>query len=99
MAIKLAKSKNSSRKCDSHCGAEESPNESRRKFEPCFILDIIFTHLQLVAFATTPDGYTPELPLPLPIKIEDENDNYPIFTETTYIFTVYENCRIGKYLV
>lgn len=55
-----------------------------------------YQSFELVAFATTPDGYTPELPLPLPIKIEDENDNYPIFTETTYIFTVYENCRIGS---
>ncbi|XP_023569844.1 desmocollin-2 isoform X2 [Octodon degus] len=54
-----------------------------------------YESFQLVAFATTPDGYTPELPLPLVIKVEDENDNYPIFTETTYIFTVFENCRVG----
>ncbi|XP_072805165.1 desmocollin-2 isoform X4 [Vicugna pacos] len=54
-----------------------------------------YESFELVAFATTPDGYTPELPLPLIIRIEDENDNYPIFTETTYIFAVSENCRIG----
>nr|XP_010945036.2 desmocollin-2 [Camelus bactrianus] len=54
-----------------------------------------YESFELVAFATTPDGYTPELPLPLVIRIEDENDNYPIFTETTYIFAVSENCRIG----
>jgi hypothetical protein len=54
--------------------------------------------LQLTAFATTPDGYTPEYPLPLVIKIEDENDNYPVFTETTYVFTVFENCKVGEYL-
>ncbi|XP_003474150.2 desmocollin-2 isoform X1 [Cavia porcellus] len=50
----------------------------------------------LNAFATTPDGYTPEEPLSLLIKVEDENDNYPIFTETTFIFTVSENCRVGS---
>ncbi|XP_008071585.1 desmocollin-2 isoform X2 [Carlito syrichta] len=55
-----------------------------------------YESFELVAFATTPDGYTPELPLPLLIKIEDENDNYPIFTETTYIFTVSENCKVGS---
>lgn len=58
----------------------------------------LFDSSQLIAFATTPDGYTPELPLPLLIRIEDENDNYPIFTETTYVFTVSENCRVGAYL-
>ncbi|XP_069324252.1 desmocollin-2 isoform X3 [Eulemur rufifrons] len=55
-----------------------------------------YESFEIVAFATTPDGYTPELPLPMVIKIEDENDNYPIFTETTYIFTVSENCRVGS---
>lgn len=55
-----------------------------------------YESFELIAFASTPDGYTPELPLPLPIKIEDENDNYPIFTETTYVFTVFENCRVGS---
>lgn len=62
------------------------------------LLFFLFYSSQLIAFATTPDGYTPELPLPLVIRIEDENDNYPIFTETTYIFTVPENCRVGEYL-
>lgn len=55
-----------------------------------------YDSFEIIAFATTPDGYTPELPLPLLIKIEDENDNYPIFTEETYIFTVGENCRVGS---
>lgn len=55
-----------------------------------------YESFELIAFATTPDGYTPELPLPLVIRVEDENDNYPIFTETTYIFTVPENCRVGS---
>uniref|UniRef100_A0A8C5KY19 Desmocollin 2 n=1 Tax=Jaculus jaculus TaxID=51337 RepID=A0A8C5KY19_JACJA len=55
-----------------------------------------YESFELTAFATTPDGYTPEYPLPLLIKIEDENDNYPIFTETTYSFTVFENCKVGS---
>ncbi|XP_015986696.2 desmocollin-2 isoform X2 [Rousettus aegyptiacus] len=55
-----------------------------------------YESFEIIAFATTPDGYTPELPLPLIIKIEDENDNYPIFTEETYIFTVAENCGVGS---
>uniref|UniRef100_A0A8C3YN34 Desmocollin 2 n=1 Tax=Catagonus wagneri TaxID=51154 RepID=A0A8C3YN34_9CETA len=54
-----------------------------------------YESFELVAFATTPDGYTPEYPLTLVIRIEDENDNYPIFTETKYIFKVSENCRVG----
>lgn len=55
-----------------------------------------YESFELIAFATTPDGYTPELPLPLVIRIEDENDNYPIFTEKTYVFTISENCRVGS---
>ncbi|GAB1301472.1 Desmocollin-2 [Apodemus speciosus] len=55
-----------------------------------------YESFELTAFATTPDGYTPEYPLPLLIKIEDENDNYPIFTQTVYSFTVLENSPIGS---
>lgn len=54
-----------------------------------------YPSFELVAFATTPDGYTPEYPLTLFIRIEDENDNYPIFTETNYIFKVFENSKVG----
>ncbi|XP_060029633.1 desmocollin-2 isoform X1 [Erinaceus europaeus] len=54
-----------------------------------------YESFEITAFATTPDGYTPELPLPLLIRIEDENDNYPVFTEKVYTFSVLENCRIG----
>lgn len=57
----------------------------------------MFLSSQLVAFATTPDGYTPEYPLTLVIRIEDENDNAPIFTETSYSFEVFENSRVGEY--
>lgn len=55
-----------------------------------------YESFEIVAFATTPDGYNQEFPLPLVIKIEDENDNYPIFTEEIYIFTVAEGSRIGS---
>ncbi|XP_055994175.1 desmocollin-2 isoform X2 [Sorex fumeus] len=54
-----------------------------------------YESFKLTAFATTPDGYTPEAPLTLLIKIEDENDNYPIFTEEIFTFKVHENCRVG----
>ncbi|XP_007487270.2 desmocollin-2 isoform X2 [Monodelphis domestica] len=50
---------------------------------------------ELVAYATTPDGYSSDVPLPLTIKVEDENDNYPIFTESVYNFEVLEGSRIG----
>ncbi|XP_060026596.1 desmocollin-3 isoform X1 [Lagenorhynchus albirostris] len=49
----------------------------------------------LIAHASTADGYTADLPLPLPIRVEDENDNYPIFTEAIYNFEVSESSRIG----
>lgn len=52
--------------------------------------------LQLIAYASTADGYSADLPLPLPIKVEDENDNHPIFTEAIYNFEVPESSRLGK---
>lgn len=55
-----------------------------------------YESFQIVACATTPDGYNQEIPLPLVIKIEDENDNYPIFTQEIYIFTVAESSKIGE---
>ncbi|KAM7126542.1 desmocollin-2 isoform 1-T1 [Molossus nigricans] len=55
-----------------------------------------YDSFELVAFATTQDGYSPEFPLPLVIKIEDENDNFPIFTNSTYIFTIPEYSRVGS---
>lgn len=57
---------------------------------------LILLSSQIVAFAATPDGYHPEFPLPLLIRIEDENDNYPIFTNSTYIFTIAEHSRVGE---
>ncbi|KAM6148756.1 desmocollin-3 isoform 2-T2 [Erethizon dorsatum] len=49
----------------------------------------------LIAYASTADGYSADLPLPLPIKVEDENDNHPIFTEAIYNFEVLESSRLG----
>jgi hypothetical protein len=50
----------------------------------------------LIAYASTADGYSADLPLPLPIKVEDENDNHPVFTEAIYNFEVPESSRLGK---
>uniref|UniRef100_A0A452RVW7 Desmocollin 3 n=1 Tax=Ursus americanus TaxID=9643 RepID=A0A452RVW7_URSAM len=49
----------------------------------------------LIAYASTADGYSADLPLPLPIRVEDENDNHPIFTEAVYNFEVPESSRVG----
>ncbi|KAF6087849.1 desmocollin 3 [Phyllostomus discolor] len=49
----------------------------------------------LIAYATTADGYSADLPLPLPIRVEDENDNHPIFTEQIYNFEIPESSRLG----
>ncbi|XP_006899625.1 PREDICTED: desmocollin-3 [Elephantulus edwardii] len=49
----------------------------------------------LIAYASTADGYSADLPLPLPIRVEDENDNYPIFTQNTYNFEILESSRLG----
>ncbi|XP_036596907.1 desmocollin-2-like [Trichosurus vulpecula] len=49
----------------------------------------------IIAYASTPDGYSVDLPLPLEIRVEDENDNDPIFTENPYQFEVLENCGPG----
>lgn len=57
-----------------------------------------YESFELTASATTPDGYTTEYPLPLLIKIEDENDNYPIFTQPVYSFTVLENSPVGFFV-
>lgn len=51
---------------------------------------------QLIAYASTADGYSADLPLPLPIRVEDENDNHPVFTEQVYNFEVPESSRLGK---
>ncbi|XP_008071586.1 desmocollin-3 [Carlito syrichta] len=49
----------------------------------------------LIAYASTADGYSADLPLPLPIRIEDENDNHPVFTKEIFNFEVLESSRLG----
>ncbi|XP_036273797.1 desmocollin-3 isoform X3 [Pipistrellus kuhlii] len=49
----------------------------------------------LIAYASTADGYSADLPLPLPIRVEDENDNHPVFTEQVYSFEVPESTKLG----
>ncbi|XP_044513972.1 desmocollin-1 [Gracilinanus agilis] len=53
-----------------------------------------YDSFQITGYATTPDGYSTDLPLPLLIKVEDDNDNPPVF-ENIVTFTVIENCRVG----
>lgn len=50
----------------------------------------------MIAYASTADGYSADLPLPLPIRVEDENDNHPLFTEQIYNFEVPESSKLGK---
>ncbi|XP_004702982.1 desmocollin-3 [Echinops telfairi] len=50
----------------------------------------------LVASASTVDGYSADASLPLPIRVEDENDNHPLFTESTYSFEILESSRLGS---
>lgn len=57
---------------------------------------LLLHFLQLICYAMTPDGYTPEIPLIHIIKIEDDNDNAPEFEYDIYTFHVPENSIIGN---
>uniref|UniRef100_A0A670I8K0 Cadherin domain-containing protein n=1 Tax=Podarcis muralis TaxID=64176 RepID=A0A670I8K0_PODMU len=54
-----------------------------------------YPEFQLICYAMTADGYTPEIPLVHIIRIEDDNDNAPVFEQDVYTFLVFENCGIG----
>uniref|UniRef100_A0A8D0H6T6 Cadherin domain-containing protein n=1 Tax=Sphenodon punctatus TaxID=8508 RepID=A0A8D0H6T6_SPHPU len=54
-----------------------------------------YPEFQIICFATTPDGYTPEIPLVHIIRVEDDNDNPPVFNPDTVTFCVPENSRSG----
>ncbi|NXR74842.1 DSC1 protein, partial [Pycnonotus jocosus] len=54
-----------------------------------------YPSFQIICFATTPDGYSPEVPLVHTIRIEDDNDNAPYFTQDLFEFCVPENSRPG----
>uniref|UniRef100_A0A663E7G6 Cadherin domain-containing protein n=1 Tax=Aquila chrysaetos chrysaetos TaxID=223781 RepID=A0A663E7G6_AQUCH len=57
-----------------------------------------YPSFQIICFATTPDGYSPEVPLVHTIRIEDDNDNAPYFTQDAFEFSVPENSKpvVGK---
>ncbi|XP_068788528.1 desmocollin-1 isoform X1 [Struthio camelus] len=54
-----------------------------------------YASFQIICFATTPDGYSPEKPLKHIIKIEDDNDNAPYFNSSVQEFCVPENSKPG----
>ncbi|NXC68616.1 DSC2 protein, partial [Anhinga anhinga] len=54
-----------------------------------------YPSFQIICFATTPDGYSPEVPLVHIIRIEDDNDNAPYFTQELFEFCVPENSKPG----
>ncbi|XP_005280051.2 desmocollin-1 isoform X1 [Chrysemys picta bellii] len=54
-----------------------------------------YPSFQIICYATTPDGYSPEKPLPHKIKIEDDNDNAPFFKQDLFEFVVPEHCNAG----
>ncbi|XP_032634886.1 desmocollin-1 isoform X1 [Chelonoidis abingdonii] len=54
-----------------------------------------YPEFKIIFFATTADGYSPEIPLPHTIRIEDDNDNAPCFTQDLFTFVVPEHCKPG----
>ncbi|XP_013911092.1 PREDICTED: desmocollin-1-like [Thamnophis sirtalis] len=69
--------------------------ETGNLFVTCPIDREEYPEFQLICYAMTPDGYTPEIPLIHLIKIEDDNDNTPEFEYNIYTFHVPENSIIG----
>ncbi|KAH0617756.1 hypothetical protein JD844_016309 [Phrynosoma platyrhinos] len=69
--------------------------ETGNLFVTCPIDREEYPEFQLICYAVTQDGYTPEIPLVHTIKIEDDNDNAPEFDHDIYTFHVLENSRIG----
>uniref|UniRef100_A0A8D0C6F7 Cadherin domain-containing protein n=1 Tax=Salvator merianae TaxID=96440 RepID=A0A8D0C6F7_SALMN len=83
-------------------GADKPPlnvfyieEETGNLFVTCPIDRETYPEFQLICYATTTDGYTPEVPLVHIIKIEDDNDNPPVFDQDIYTFCVFENSRVG----
>uniref|UniRef100_A0A8C8RQD7 Cadherin domain-containing protein n=1 Tax=Pelusios castaneus TaxID=367368 RepID=A0A8C8RQD7_9SAUR len=54
-----------------------------------------YPSFKIICYATTPNGYTPEIPLVHTIRIEDDNDNVPRFTQNPFTFVVPEHCKAG----
>ncbi|XP_054841471.1 desmocollin-1-like isoform X2 [Eublepharis macularius] len=54
-----------------------------------------YSQFKIICYATTVDGYTPEVPLVHIIQVEDDNDNPPIFDPNVCTFFVSENSISG----
>ncbi|KYO26182.1 desmocollin-2 isoform A [Alligator mississippiensis] len=54
-----------------------------------------YPSFQIICYATTADGYSPEVPLVHTIVIEDDNDNPPYFVNDPFEFCVPENSKPG----
>ncbi|XP_068093406.1 desmocollin-2-like isoform X2 [Hyperolius riggenbachi] len=54
-----------------------------------------YASFQLMVYAKTVDGYSPEFPLDLMVLVEDDNDNAPVFTEQTFCAEVLEHSKAG----
>ncbi|XP_063779714.1 desmocollin-3-like [Pseudophryne corroboree] len=54
-----------------------------------------YSSFQMVAYAETKTGYSPEIPLELPVIVEDDNDNAPQFTEELFCAEVLEHSKSG----
>ncbi|XP_026555042.1 desmocollin-2-like isoform X1 [Pseudonaja textilis] len=72
--------------------------ETGNLFVTCPIDREEYEEFQIICYATTLDGYTPEIPLVHLIRIEDDNDNPPIFNPDTVTFSVLENSRSGTFI-
>ncbi|XP_070798432.1 desmocollin-2-like [Pituophis catenifer annectens] len=72
--------------------------ETGNLFVTCPIDREEYAEFQIICYAKTLDGYTPEIPLVHLIRIEDDNDNPPIFNPDTVTFTILENSRSGTFI-
>uniref|UniRef100_A0A8D0BYX9 Cadherin domain-containing protein n=1 Tax=Salvator merianae TaxID=96440 RepID=A0A8D0BYX9_SALMN len=72
--------------------------ETGNLFSTCPIDREEYPEFQIICYARTLDGYTPEVPLVHIIRIEDDNDNPPIFNPETVTFCISENSRIGTFI-
>ncbi|XP_070603792.1 desmocollin-2-like isoform X2 [Erythrolamprus reginae] len=72
--------------------------ETGNLFVTCPIDREEYAEFQIICYAKTLDGYTPERPLVHIIRIEDDNDNPPIFNPDTVTFSILENSRYGTFI-
>ncbi|XP_058033485.1 desmocollin-2-like isoform X1 [Ahaetulla prasina] len=72
--------------------------ETGNLFVTCPIDREEYAEFQIICYAKTLDGYTPEIPLVHLIRIEDDNDNPPIFNPDTVTFSILENSKSGTFI-